>query len=188
MQFDYNSLVSALVGGACTLVGVGIAHHLESLKQSKKEADEIKGVLNGVHVELETLWSTYIEKMGTTVEQLNKNEPLTYYWPVSQNYFVFYETNSSKIASIPDKRLQQQIVEVYCLLKSLIDSFRMNNQLLAKFDHAVDIHNVENTKASYQRMDICHKTLLDYANKLKDSHEVTSIAIVPLLRSLRVTC
>ncbi|MGX1927283.1 hypothetical protein C9I98_26195 [Photobacterium sanctipauli] len=188
MSFEINSFLSALIGGGATLSGVWIANWFQEKARNKQQAEYVQGVLNGLHAELESLWLKYDERMGSEIEQLKEDTPLAVYWPITQDYFTFYSANANALGHVPDKELRHSIVNVYGELKSLVDSYRMNNALVEKFDFAYARYQSEPSNVNEHALVSAQNTLTDYAKSLKSSHESCKKQIKPLLTALRRKC
>ncbi|HDV5405512.1 TPA: hypothetical protein RI771_003573 [Vibrio cholerae] len=188
MSLDINSFVSAIVGGAATLSGVWIANRFQEKNLAQQQLVYIQGVLNGLHAELEALWLKYDERMGSHVEQLNEGEPLSAYWPITQDYFTFYGANASTLGQLSDKELLHDIVKVYRELKSLVDSYRMNNVLVEKYEIAHERYQSSQTELNKQSLVNAEASLIEYAISLKELHVVCKQMITPLLKTLRKKC
>lgn len=188
MSLDINSFISALIGGAATLSGVWIANRFQERNRARQQSEYIQGIVNGLHAELEALWLKYDERMGYLVEQLEDDKPLDYYWPITQDYFTFYGANASALGQLTDKQLRLDIVKVYSELKSLIDTFRMNNVLVEKYQIAIDRYLSSKTEANKTILDSAEEQMTEYAKSIKESHVVCKKMICPLLKTLRKTC
>lgn len=96
--------------------------------------------------------------MGARLESLPENNALIWYYPLVSDFFTIYNSNGFLIGKIPSNNLRKQIIKTYTLSKGMADSYRMNNDLVAKFD---------------------------YAKTLKESHKTLKTEIASLLRELR---
>ena len=182
---DINSFISAIIGGFATLGGVWVTNIFNEKNRKQKDQECIQGVLNGIHAELEALWVKYDQRMGSKVEQLVEGEPLPCYWPITQDYFTFYTENANSLGSISDKKLRQDIVTAYSELKSLIDSYRMNNSLVERFDLAYEKHESSSTEINKKQLERAEISLIKYAASLKESHRCTKEIMTELLTFLR---
>lgn len=124
-----SSGVGAFIGSALTLAGAYLVHWLEKKETTRKEAEHLLGLLQGIHDEIETLWESYSTSIGAHTEALPDNSPMLMFWPITQDYFTIYNTNAFFIGKIKDHDLRKQIVATYAKARGLIDSFRMNNEL-----------------------------------------------------------
>ncbi|QLH67090.1 hypothetical protein HXV88_11820 [Aeromonas veronii] len=188
MSLDLNNFLSAFIGGGATLSGVLIANFFQERARGKQREEYIQGVLNGLHSELECLWLKYDARVGFIIEQLEGGEPFGFYWPITQDYFTFYSANANSLGNVPDKELRDKIVNVYGELKSLVDSYRMNNMLIEKFDIALALYQSEPSEVNKQNFNACRASLVEYAQSLKESHDTCKQQIKPLLETLRNIC
>lgn len=102
-----SSGVGAFIGSALTLAGAYWVHWLERQDAALKEKEQIFGVLQGIHDEIETLWDSYLSTVGSHVESLREGNALMLYWPVTQDYFTIYNSNASLIGKISDHDLRK---------------------------------------------------------------------------------
>ena len=130
MTFDWSTfgsaITGALLGGLITgwfaLRSTDKAYK-NQLKQACENEDKlIKGVLQAIHDEVETVFERYQETMGAGLESLKEGEPLLMYYPLVSDYFTVYNGNSFLIGRIPDNDLRKQIIKTYTLAKGMIDS------------------------------------------------------------------
>lgn len=189
MTIDWNSLLSsgigAVIGSMLTLVAVLVAHLLEQRKQNQKDRRTVHGVLQAIHDEIETLWDTYSERAGAHLEALQPGKPLDMYWAISQEYFTVYNNNAFLIGKVSDHDLRKSIVATYTKARGLIDSFRLNNELVHKYEQAALLARETNTDIHKQIMHIHHAALVKYAEQLKLIHQELKEKVQHLLRELR---
>ena len=143
MSIDWVSFGSAITGaitGGLITGYFALESTKRSFKNQKEHADEneaklIKGLLQAIH-EIETVYDRYQETMGARLETLDKGQALTFYYPLVSDFFSVYNGNTFLIGRILDNDLRKQIIRTYTLSKGMIDSFRMNNDLVQKFEHS----------------------------------------------------
>jgi hypothetical protein len=176
---------SSIVGGLLTLAGVLIAHALTKCEADRKEADHIMGVLQGIHDEVETLWENYMSSIGAVMEALPEGSPLNLYWPVTQEYFTIYNSNSFFIGKIKKHDLRKEIVATYARARGLIDSYRLNNDLAQKWEYAALLAQETGTAVHVQARDIRLNALIQYAGQIRPRHHELKSMVSSLLRSLR---
>ncbi len=180
-----SEFLSALLGGTCTLIGVYIAHKLSENKRRKEQADIIQGVLQGLHDEIETLWDIYTDRVGKIIETLQDGQGLEGYWFVTQDYFTVYSSNSHLIGQISDVDLRKEIISTYTIAKSLIDTFRMNNELVNRLEQSAILANETNDEGHKQEVIMRRQQLVNYAVGLKKIHADLKTRTSSLLRKLR---
>lgn len=193
MSIDWTSFGSAIVGA---IVGgfVGGFFSLkatkESFRQQKLQALDnekllVKGVLQAIHDELESIYERYQETMGARLESLSDNAPLNYYYPLVSDFFTVYNGNTFFIGRIPDHDLRKRIIQTYTLAKGLVDSFRLNNDLVSKWDQASMLHQETKSEVHHQHMLVINASLIEYAKSLKKGHARLKTEVAVLLRELR---
>lgn len=193
MSFDWATVVSAIMGafvGGLITGFFAIKATTKSFEHQKQVADEeekkvIKGLLQAIHDEMETINKRYHETMGDRLESLPEGKELRFYYPLFSEYFTVYNGNSFLIGRIPDNDLRKQIVKTYTMAKGMVDSFKMNNYLLEQYESAYKMH-IETQRAVYNQQTKAYlKILVDYAMTLKDEHNKLKNEITTLLEGLK---
>ena len=123
--------------------------------------------------------------MGSKIESLKEDEPLDIYYPLVSDFFTVYNGNSFLIGNIQDNDLRKQIIKTYTISKSLVDSFRMNNDLVNKFEHAHKIYEETQKEMHRKQAEAHYLVLKEYAKSLKQTHRIMKEEISNLLRLLR---
>jgi hypothetical protein len=123
-------LIAAYIGAQTTLRATKEAHknNLELQKQNQKAM--LRGVVQAIYAELTSLWDIYHGEFGDDLENLKPGEAFGTYYPLTQDYFTIYSSNSVFIGQLPDPELRHGIVKAYLKAKALIDSHLLNNTLL----------------------------------------------------------
>jgi len=172
LLINWNSIFSALTGGLIagyfSLRAVDKAEMKDSKKREEEEKSLLRSFLLSIRDEVDTLWNRYMWGMGERLESLPENSPLLVYYPVAQNYFVVYDGNSSLIGKIKDDSLRKLIIITYTQAKGLLDSYKMNNELVQKFENfSIAAHNnsMFNSQAEAVRAG-----LVTYVKGIKEQH------------------
>lgn len=193
MNFDWASFGSAITGA---IVGGLITGYfaLETTKRSFKnqrthadenEAKLIRGLLQAIHDEVETVYDRYQETMGSRLESLGDGGALALYYPLVSDFFSVYNGNSFLIGRIPDNDLRKQIIKTYTLSKGMVDSFRLNNDLVQKFEHSNKVFEETQQEVHKQHAIAHYNALVEYAKTLKQGHAALKQEVSNLLRVLR---
>ncbi len=191
-MLDLNSLFSGLLGavagGLITWVSSRLAVK-ETGKQTQRlqaanDARTLRGLLQVLHDELESVQERYQETMGKEVESLQDGQPLLFVFPVTNDYFAVYNGNASQIGRIENNDLRKSLVQTYVLAKGLVDSFKLNNEYLSKYEHWSMIAGTTKLPLHQQNADNYYRELTNYARRIKKSHETTKTSIKDLLRRL----
>jgi hypothetical protein len=178
---------SARIAGRFTLRAVEETHQRAVQTQQVNQARIIENYLHAIHDEIESIWELYMREMGHHVESLEDNQPLKLYYPILHDYHTVYKTNASLIGQITDKKLRKAIVLTYTKARSLIDSLRLNNDYLQKYEYwyRLSIQNKKWTDFDSNVMSSI-KSLTDYASLLKMVHNETKLQVLTLLIQLKV--
>jgi len=193
MSFDWvtfgSAISGAVLGGVITgffaLRSTDKAHENQQKHADDNEEKIIKGLLQAIHDEIETIWDRYQETMGSQLDTLGDDDPLNFYYPLVSDFFTVYNGNSFLIGRIPNNDLRKQIIKTYTLAKGMVDSFRLNNDLVHKFETANKIFQETNEEIHKQQAAAHYGTLITYAKTLKQSHLSLRQETSQLLRDLR---
>ena len=170
-MFNLESFLSAglgaFIGSALTLVGVYWSHRLEVQRQEKKEADQLIGLLQSFHDEIETIWESYHGNAGAQIEALEDGHPFLMYWPITQDYFTVYNANAFFIGRIKDHDLRKAIIATYTKARGLIDTFRMNNDFVQKYEYAYILFQETQNPVHQASVNNYLQILTQYAPKFK---------------------
>jgi len=189
MTIDWDTLLSsgigALIGSALTLVATLVSHYLQVRNRKEEDRQLLKGILQAIHDEVETLWDAYMEGIGNQTEALPDGQALNLFWPVTQEYFTIYNTNAFFIGRIKDNDLRKLIVSGYANARGLIDSYRLNNDLVQKHEHAFLIFQETQNPIHRDAAAAFYGSMVVYAGKLKKRHQESKHQTQELLRALR---
>lgn len=116
-------------------------NRLRELEETKKS------LLFGFKTEIESIYSQYMVQCGNNLNNHQKGQVFQYIFPVNQNYFSFYESNTRGISSL-DAELVVEIITLYNNMKGLLDTFHLHNDML--------MNNLN---------------IYAYSDKLKDQHD-----------------
>lgn len=177
--------LASLIGGAFVLAGVSVTHRLERKAQEEKENRVIQAFLQGLLVEVESIWQRYQDTMGPQVETLKDGEPLLYYYPVYQDYFSVYHGTSSLIGLIEDDDLRTLIVTTYIKTKGLVDSFRFNNVIFERYENSIMTLALTNNQVYKQKAERELGQMVEYGRTLRQSHMDVKQSVQNLERELR---
>ncbi len=187
-----SNIISGLIGlgGACIGGLITIIVARQSFENQKKQANDnekklIQSLLQAIHDEIETVHDRYQETMGIKLENLQDDTGLTFYYPLVSDYFSVYNGNTFLIGRIDNNDLRKQIIKTYTLLKGMVDSFRLNNDLVHKYEYSLKIYDETEKEIHKQHANGHYKLLIDYAKTLKETHKNIKQEIAILLRTLR---
>lgn len=134
---DYSDIITAflaaLLGGWFTMKGVIFQVNQQAKQQDIAAKEKRITTLLGIKEEIDSLIKLYLARMAEEIEKYDKNSPFDNIFPITQNYFTFYEANSASLAELNSETLTK-IVSFYTSARSLIDSYRGNNALIERLD------------------------------------------------------
>jgi hypothetical protein len=188
-NIDFSSLISAIIGGLIaggfSLLAVSATHKNDLKKKQKQEETLLEEFLASIRVEIDTLWNRYMAGIGKTLEDLPNNQPLLFFYPVTQDYFTIYESNATLIGKIQDRDLSKLLVTTYLQAKGLIDSYRMNNELVQKFENFMFLYQQTNNSILKSQAEAVKTSLTSYADDIRKSHLEIKNNVFELLRRLK---
>ncbi|HHR6052101.1 TPA: hypothetical protein ACS7Z1_001393 [Providencia alcalifaciens] len=164
-----TALIGAFVGGWFTLRGVDREAKITRSENEKNSLELQLSVLKGIKGEILTLMTLYNKRMKNHIDNIGSEEALLINFPVGDDNFTFYEQNAKFIAKLDDAA-RDSIINVYTYARSLIQSFKGNNQLFVDyekilFDMADNNKNKEMYKKLYaKKMEV----MIDYAQGIKN--------------------
>lgn len=171
---DYSSLIiaflAATVGGLFTMAGVIYTARKQAKHQQKSAQDKRKTTLLGVREEIDSLMTLYLARMGEHIDKYDHNSPFDNIFPITQNYFTFYETNSASLAEVNSKTLTA-IVSFYTRARSLIDSYRGNNALIERLDTTKVASDITGNKEYLAHLERYTSIAIAYGRGLVAIHE-----------------
>lgn len=186
---DINALISsgvgALIGSSLTLLGVYWTHLLQKKEAKQKDTEHIDGLLQAFQAEIETLWGVYKASAGAKLEGLSNDEALLEYWPLTQDYLTIYNTHASSIGKIKNHELRKQIITTYTKIRSMIDSFRMNNEILREWEYHRSLFRETLNPIHESNANAHLESLVEYAKSLKKTHSELKSMVSELLHNLR---
>jgi len=181
----WAAIIGGLITGISSVIAVLIAHKKDLKKLKIQEKRLTQSLLQSIHDEIEALWEAYQEGVGTHLEALSEGKPFLYYYPISQDYFTVYTTNSIFIGKIEDNDLRKLIITTYTQARGLIDSYRMNNYMLEKYEQWESLYKQTNNPVYCEYYKAYYEGLIKYAKNLKSQHNKVKKNVNSLLRKLR---
>ncbi|WP_226331318.1 hypothetical protein [Klebsiella grimontii] len=162
------ALVGAVIGGWFTLRGVDREARI-TRDEAEKESLELQlSVLKGIKGEVFTLINLYDKRMRNHIDSISPGSIFIISFPIGDDNFTFYEQNAKVIAKLNDSP-RDSIINIYTYARSLIQSFKGNNQLIVEYERILfDMADNNKNKEMYERL-FAAKTnvMIDYAQGIK---------------------
>ena len=162
------AMMGALVGGIFTLRATDKAIREERAKEIRREEKEVQNMLDAIGVEIGTLWTFHMNRIGAIVENLPADGALEFYYPLTQDYFTVYNTNAAKIGQVKDAVLREAIVVCYNKCKKIVDGFKYNNELYVDYRNTAVQAAVTSMPEALVRAK--RQALVDYGQMAKADH------------------
>jgi len=180
------AIIGGLIAGIFSLYAVKLTNQHNQERLEKKEAKELQGLLQALHSEIESVFEHYQNTAGKYVENCITNKmQINSHYPIYSDYFTVYNENASLIGRIQNDTLLTLLVQTYAKAKSLIDSFKMNNEQLAKYEQLCAVVSKTNNEFNNQKATEHEKTLIEYSEQIKSLHVEVIKCVNNLLTQLK---
>jgi len=156
-----------------------------SLSNSRKiNKENLKGFLQAIFADVNTLKSVYMADVGQEVEKIDGSQPFYMYYPITSNYFVVYDQNAHLLGELRDERMRGLIISIYTKAKILKDSFLHNNHEIKRLNDYKEELTLHDKPSLQERADSLERGLVQYANKIKVMHDDLLQEVNQLLEEL----
>ncbi|MGT3255935.1 hypothetical protein ACVSTU_21020 [Yersinia enterocolitica] len=164
-----TALIGAFVGGWFTLRGVDREAKITRAEAEKNSLELQLSVLKGIKGEIFTLISLYNKRMQGHIDSIEPGKLLLINFPVGDDNFTFYEQNAKIIAKLDDFA-RDSIINIYTYARSLIQSFKGNNQLVVDYEKILfDMADNNKNKDMYERLHAAKiEIMVKYAQGIKN--------------------
>lgn len=164
-----TALIGAVIGGWFTLRGVDREAKITRAEAERESLELQLSVLKGIKGEVFTLISLYNKRMQDHIESIEPGKMLLIIFPVGDDNFIFYEQNAKIIAKLNDAA-RDSIINIYTYARSLIQSFKGNNQLVVDYEKILfDMADNNKDKAMHERLRAAKtNVMVDYAQGIKN--------------------
>jgi len=177
-----GSIVGGLITGLFSLRAVKMSEIADREKREQTDAKILKGLLQALHDELDSLFAIFQERIGAQVDALPDGQPLALYFPITNDFFTVYNANAHLIGRIENNDCRKALVQTYVMAKGLVDSFRMNNDMLSKFEHWHTLSEETNNPVHKQNAQNQYNALIAYAFGIKKIQADTKKSLAELMR------
>lgn len=163
-----TALIGAIVGGFFTLRGVDREARITRAEAERESIELQLSVLKGIKGEVSTLIDLYNKRMRESIDSISPGKMLLINFPVGDDNFTFYEQNAKVIARLNDTA-RDSIINIYTYARSLIQSFKGNNQLVMEYEKILfDMADNNKNKDMYERLHEAKiEVMVDYAQGIK---------------------
>ncbi len=164
-----TALIGAIIGGWFTLKGVDREAKITRAAAEKDSLELQLSVLKGIKGEIFTLMNLYNKRMQNHIDSISPGKMLLINFPVGDDNFTFYEQNAKIIAKLNDTA-RDSIINIYTYARSLIQSFKGNNQLVVDYEKILfDMADNNKDKNMYERLHTAKiNVMVDYAQGIKN--------------------
>jgi hypothetical protein len=133
-SFDWSALLSNGIGAIAALAGVALtAHFAKNDARAARRAIVVGGV-KALWAEMTVNFTRYEAMLAEAVRTLETDHYLTVNWPIQSDYFSVYAANAGLLGELGDDRLAADIIEAVTAAKGLIDSLRLNLEMVQNLE------------------------------------------------------
>lgn len=160
---------------------------IEATHQHEAECEQaiLQNFYQSILTEIETVWNRYYGAVGKALEDLPQDSPFLWPYPITQDHFVVYRSNSLLVGKIPDQALRKAVVETYSQTLGLIETYNMNNKLLSEAEHWTWIAAETKKPMHQRRVESAGKALAQCAGGLKNGHDLVKKNVQELVVLLK---
>lgn len=164
-----TALIGAFVGGWFTLKGVDREAKITRAEAERNSLELQLSVLKGIKGEIFTLIILYNKRMREHIDNIVPGNTLLINFPIGDDNFTFYEQNAKIIAKLNDAA-RDSIINIYTYARSLIQSYKGNNQLIVEYEKILfDMADNNKNKDMYKRLYSAKlEVMVDYAQGIKN--------------------
>ncbi|MGG1947054.1 hypothetical protein AB1286_19930 [Trinickia sp. NRRL B-1857] len=173
--------IAAWVQGVGSLLAIIAAVWIYAKQyEDKKAADvaETRAFVEAIRDEVRATWAGYCIEIHPAVTALAPGKYFNMIYPVSTDGFSIYNNSAHMVGKIDDPQLRSLVVGTYVQARGLINSFLLNNAMLAEYKSLARAYGLPNRDAVLEAQLV---NLQDYACKLKQIDEGVSEAVTALL-------
>jgi hypothetical protein len=163
----YSALFGALVGGLLSLLGTFLSNWLNDKSRVRKDRENVRATLLAIKTEITSIHKIYKETAGDELTKTPGDSAFPFYYPASQDYFTVFTNNTALIGQITDSELRELIINAYTEVKGLLDSFRMNNYMLEKWEYFNALFEETSIAHHKKQADSWLAGMIKYCNSLK---------------------
>ncbi len=179
------AILGGLVTGLFAVLTMLVSLRRSDSRRKAEEKQSIHNFIQSIHDEIESVLERYQNAVGAKLQSLEQSHPFLLFYPVNSEYFTVYKSNANLIGKIQDHDLRKQIIQTYIIGQGLIDSFRMNNQLLTKHELAQRAADLTREEEQIDWAAAHYNQLVNYGAGLKTLDYDLREAANQLLRMLR---
>ncbi len=179
------AILGGLVTGLFAVLTMLISLRRSDNRRKDEEQQSVNNFIQSIHDEIESVLERYQNAVGARVQSLEQGHPFLLFYPVTSEYFTVYKSNANLIGRIQNHDLRRQIIQTYIIGQGLIDSFRMNNQLLTKHELAQRTADLTRDEGDIDWAAAHYNQLVNYGMGLKTLDYDLRESANQLLRMLR---
>ncbi|MEG2266486.1 hypothetical protein [Citrobacter gillenii] len=171
-----SGLIGAFVGGFFTLCGTIIEGRRQKGILNNELVEKQRGALVGIKTEIVILMDLYKSRMSQEIDDYDGVSPFGCVFPLSQNYFSFYESNSMILTSLEECTMKS-IVSFYGSARSLVDTYKMNNEAINDLFRLQTIYYETNLEIHKFNWENSHRIATEYGSELKKIHNEVMVRV-----------
>jgi hypothetical protein len=183
-----SAILGALIGGWFTgkysLKAIDESHQKELIRIDLSQKMRVKGFLQAIYSEIDTVWKLYEKSIGgfERVDSLVAGKPILMIIPLThESYFNIYDAHTSILGQIKDDILRDAIVKCYGQGRGLIDTIKMNNSLIEKYQNRCELSAQFDTEECRRLESNSFEGLSNYSEMVLKYHYDTKVEVENLM-------
>lgn len=185
-----GSLAGSIIVALASIWAVRVQGEEQRKNREQRIAGEVEGFLSALKNEIQTIWDEYQQTHGVRLQELKESEEFYgLILEVGHRYLTVYEENADLLGRVRDDDLRKNIVQTYTQMKKLIDTHRVNNNLLKELRGLINqkpsVHSSSGTGQLESRIKSLKEDLIQHMTVLKQEHQKTQNHVASLLGQLR---
>lgn len=130
---NYQAIVAAIIGVFSAIIVSLFQYITTNIIKEKEKKDFENAVVSAIYEELIGLYNCYNKDFQTAILDIPDNEYMITTFTVTQDFFTIYHNNASNIGKIKNHEIRNSIVQIYILLKKLIENILYFNSYYTSF-------------------------------------------------------
>ena len=173
MSEFWIALIGAVVGGGFALGGVALTDWYDRTRARENQRSIVRRFLLALVDEIETVWKSYQEDIGGTIEALGEGQPFEFHYPIYSELLPIYHRNISVVLEIEDRELRKSIVVTCTSYVTLMDCIRFNNVALEDLEKAEAAARQAggSDAALAEEVRRCRDQVVEYAKTIRVTHD-----------------
>ena len=154
-------------------------------REQKKEKEDLEGLLLSIKDEVSVNMEMAHQTIGIALENTEPGTAFYFTFPVQEDPFYIYNSITNRLHLIKDEKLRFQIIKTYGVAKGVVQTFRFNNELVAKIELARRMQLSNGAFRDAMGAQLVEAQIREYGDKVRGQYAQVKIEVENLLSILR---